>query len=63
VPLDERGKIAVDALISLSPLGGERLGAFLPVISAGAVPANSTKIRAVIQGTPRKPEIRWSRAG
>lgn len=63
VPVDGQGELAVDALVSLSPTGSSRLGAFLPVVSNGAVPADTSKVRVVIHGTIRKPAIRWSRAG
>jgi hypothetical protein len=63
VPLSRDGNLTIEGVVSLSEVGSERLGAFLPLVSQGSVSADTTRIRVVARGTLANPTFRVSRAG
>lgn len=63
IPFAASSEVAIDALLSLSVEGAATVGPYLPLVSAGAVDPSATKIRLVIRGPRKAPQLKWSRAG
>lgn len=63
IPFAASSEVAIDALLSLSAEGAATVGPYLPLVSAGAVDPQAKKVRLVVRGPRKAPQLKWSRAG
>lgn len=62
VNLDPRGKLRefnVNGVVDLEPSGAERVGPFLPALSAGKLEATATRFKVLGSGSPKNPRWRF----